>query len=259
MKKSERDFEMKHKNRSSQAHSKISLQRFEMGEARDVWERVGGVYQVRNGAQIVLMCVGREVGVSIYRWSSKLAVGQIFLPETGWTAPGRSGRLSWQTDWQTDLQVDHGWPDRLNHPLGRLNRPWHLWQPVCQSDWQTVGQRSEESETSWTAPQDQFNRSWPESLGEKTPAELPRGKFSWCMVKEVHSWSWVQLELRKLNSAEVQLSCSWRSSTQLKSSSAGKLSCSWRSSAAFQQEHSRFLKPNHGQPKNVKVIYGFQK
>lgn len=28
-------------------------------------------------------CMGREVGVSIYRWSSKLAVGQIFLPETG--------------------------------------------------------------------------------------------------------------------------------------------------------------------------------
>jgi hypothetical protein len=28
--------EMKHKNRISQTHSKISLQRFEMGEARDV-------------------------------------------------------------------------------------------------------------------------------------------------------------------------------------------------------------------------------
>jgi hypothetical protein len=28
--------EMKHKNCSSQTHSKISLQRFEMGEARDV-------------------------------------------------------------------------------------------------------------------------------------------------------------------------------------------------------------------------------
>jgi hypothetical protein len=28
--------EMKHKNRRSQTHSKISLQRFEMGEARDV-------------------------------------------------------------------------------------------------------------------------------------------------------------------------------------------------------------------------------
>jgi hypothetical protein len=36
MKKSKRDLEMKHKNHSFQTHSKISLQRFEMGEARDV-------------------------------------------------------------------------------------------------------------------------------------------------------------------------------------------------------------------------------
>jgi hypothetical protein len=35
MKKSKRDVE-DHKNQSSQTHSKISLQRFEMGEARDV-------------------------------------------------------------------------------------------------------------------------------------------------------------------------------------------------------------------------------
>jgi hypothetical protein len=56
MKKSKRDLEMKHKNRSSQAHSKISLQRFEMGEARDVCERVGGVLQVRNGVWVVLFC-----------------------------------------------------------------------------------------------------------------------------------------------------------------------------------------------------------
>jgi hypothetical protein len=83
MNKSKRDLEMKHKNRSSQTHSKISLQRFEMGEARDVCERVGGVLQVRNGVWVVLLCVGREVGVSIYRWSSKLAIGQIFLSETG--------------------------------------------------------------------------------------------------------------------------------------------------------------------------------
>lgn len=83
MKKSKRDLEMKHKNRSSQTHSKISLQRFEMGEARDVCEREGGVSWVRNGVQIVLTALGREVGGSIYRWSSKLAVGQIFLPETG--------------------------------------------------------------------------------------------------------------------------------------------------------------------------------
>jgi hypothetical protein len=56
MKKSKRGLEMKHKNHSSQTHSKISLQRFEMGEARDVWERVGGVLQVRNGVWVVLMC-----------------------------------------------------------------------------------------------------------------------------------------------------------------------------------------------------------
>jgi hypothetical protein len=54
--KSKRDLEMKHKNRSSQTHSKISLQRFEMGEARGVRERVRGVSQVRNGVQVVLYC-----------------------------------------------------------------------------------------------------------------------------------------------------------------------------------------------------------
>jgi hypothetical protein len=36
MEKSKRDLEMKHKNCSSQSHSKVFLQRFEMGEARDV-------------------------------------------------------------------------------------------------------------------------------------------------------------------------------------------------------------------------------
>jgi hypothetical protein len=44
---------------------------------------VGGVLQVRNGVWVMLLCVGREAGVSIYKWSSKLAVGQIFLSETG--------------------------------------------------------------------------------------------------------------------------------------------------------------------------------
>ena len=115
MKKSKRDLEMKHKNRSSQTHSKISLQRFEMGEARGVWERVGGVSQVRNGVQIVLTALGREVGGSIYRWSSKLAVWADF---SAW--------------------------DRLNRPLGRLNRPLTgqqtVCQSVCQSDWQTDAQ-----------------------------------------------------------------------------------------------------------------------
>jgi hypothetical protein len=56
MKKSKRDY--------SQTHSKISLQRFEMGEARDVCERVGGVSQVRNGVWVVLLC--GERGMSEY-------------------------------------------------------------------------------------------------------------------------------------------------------------------------------------------------
>jgi hypothetical protein len=42
--KSKRYLKMKHKNRNSQTHSKISLQRFEMGEARDVREREWEVF-----------------------------------------------------------------------------------------------------------------------------------------------------------------------------------------------------------------------
>jgi hypothetical protein len=60
MKKSKRDLEMKHKNRSSQTHSKISLQRFEMGEARGVCERVGGVSQVGNEVLCVLLYGGER-------------------------------------------------------------------------------------------------------------------------------------------------------------------------------------------------------
>jgi hypothetical protein len=83
------------------------------------------------------------------------------------------------------------------------------------------------------------------------------------MVREVHNWSWssagVESSTQLKSSSAEKLSCSWRSSSQLKLSSAGKLSCSWRSSAAFQQEHSRFLNPNHGQPNKVKVIFWFSK
>jgi hypothetical protein len=43
MKKSRRDLEMKHKNRSSQTHSKISLQRFEMG-GQEMCEREWEVF-----------------------------------------------------------------------------------------------------------------------------------------------------------------------------------------------------------------------
>jgi hypothetical protein len=133
MKKSKRDLEMKHKNRSSQTHWKISLQRFEMGEARDVRERVGGVLQVRNGVWVVLLCLGREIGVSIYRWSSKLVVGQIFLPETSWTAPRAvepplAGLAAcppvWLADWRADWPTDwSSWPTPVEPPRGAVEPP----------------------------------------------------------------------------------------------------------------------------------------
>jgi hypothetical protein len=44
MKKSKRYLEIKHKNCSFQTHSKISLQIFEMGEARDVCVREREVF-----------------------------------------------------------------------------------------------------------------------------------------------------------------------------------------------------------------------
>jgi hypothetical protein len=77
----------------------ISLQRFEMAEARGVCERVGVVSQVRNGVEVVLFFFRREVGVSIYRWGFKTSRWADFFGED------------------------------------RLNRPWSDCQPVCQSDW----------------------------------------------------------------------------------------------------------------------------
>ena len=43
--------------------------------------REGGVSWVRNGVQIVLTAMGREVGGSIYSWSSKLADGLVLAVE----------------------------------------------------------------------------------------------------------------------------------------------------------------------------------
>jgi hypothetical protein len=62
---------MKHTNRSSQTHSKISLQRFEMGEARDVCERVGGVSQVGIEFKSCSLLCGEESGRGIFRWGFK--------------------------------------------------------------------------------------------------------------------------------------------------------------------------------------------
>ena len=58
--------------------------------------------------------LGREVGVSIYRWGFKTSYWAEFFRE-----------------------------DRLNRPRGSLNRLWSDYQPVCQSEWQTTTQSSQ--------------------------------------------------------------------------------------------------------------------
>ena len=153
-----------------------------------------------------------------------------------------------------------------NHVENRLNRPLTGQQTVCQSDWQTDWQTDLQA---GQTGQDRLNRpltSWTgldQRVLERKPSSAALGQVQLGMVREVHSWSWssagVESSTQLKSSSAEKLSCSWRSSSQLKLSSAGKLSCSWRSSAVFQQEHSRFLNPNHGQPNNVNVIFGFQK
>jgi hypothetical protein len=143
--------------------------------------------------------------------AQKLAVWPGTPLKTGWTAPWQVSRLS--------ASLTARLIGRLTCRLVRLDRtswtaPWQLWWPDCQSDWQTAGPKSEGSETSWTAPQDQLSWSRPESLGEKTPAQLSGDKFSWCMVREVHSWSWSSAGVER-----AQLS--W-SPAQLKSSPAAE-------------------------------------
>jgi hypothetical protein len=111
-----------------------------------------------------------------------------------------------QTDWQTDLQAGQTGQDRLN----RLLTPLVTWLPIWLADCRS---EVKGSETSWAAPQDQFSWSRPESFGEKTPARLPGGKFSWVWSKRSTTEVEVQLELK------VQLS--W-SPAQLKSSAAAE-------------------------------------
>jgi hypothetical protein len=55
--------------------------------------------------------LGREVGVSIYRWGFKTSHWANFSEE-----------------------------NQLNHPRWRLNCHWSDCQLVCQSDWQTAAQ-----------------------------------------------------------------------------------------------------------------------
>jgi hypothetical protein len=82
MKKSKRDLEMKHKNCSSQTHSNISLQIKDLKwERQETCEREWKVFFKLEMEFGSCSYVGGEVGVSIYRWASKLAVWLILAVE----------------------------------------------------------------------------------------------------------------------------------------------------------------------------------
>jgi hypothetical protein len=67
---------------------------------------VGGVSQVRNGVQVVLLC-GERVGVSIYRWGSKTRrLAELFYAwpvqsPLGPVQPPRGRLTDCRLDWST--------------------------------------------------------------------------------------------------------------------------------------------------------------
>jgi hypothetical protein len=110
-----------------------------------------------------------------------------------------------QSDWQIAGQSDQIDLTLVEPALGgRFNDLGVSWQTDCRSDWADV------PVTGWTAPRDQFNQFWLESLGEKP-------QFNWFWLESF--------------TIEVEVQLSWKSSTQLKKfNSAEKSQLSWRGS-----------------------------
>ena len=121
-------------------------------------------------------------------------LGRLNRPLTGQQTVCQS---DWQTDWQTDLQAGQTGQDRLNRPPPRVVEP----PPDTPGDLTTslTGRlqiRSQRVRDQLSCPQDQFSWSRPESFGEKTPAQLPGGKFSWVWSKRSTAEVEFQLELK---------------------------------------------------------------
>jgi hypothetical protein len=136
-----------------------------MGEARGVWERVGGVSQVRWSPSHALVW-GREVGVSIYRWGSKTSRFWLFCTKTGWTGP-KTGWNGFQkavdtADWQKNVNsIKTGWTgfhqtenrlsDRLSWSKNQLTSFWIPAEPAWKLVEQVFEYQLNQPETSWTS------------------------------------------------------------------------------------------------------------
>jgi hypothetical protein len=108
---------MKHKTHSSQSHSKISLKFFEMEEARDMCERVGGVSEVRNGVWCTLLCGGERQGWVYIGGTPKLVV---------WLLCSNTAEPVLKTSWAGFLhnifESTHRLSSRLDQRENRLSR-----------------------------------------------------------------------------------------------------------------------------------------
>jgi hypothetical protein len=89
--------------------------------------------------------MGREVGVSICRWSFKTSRWADFPGEDrlnrprGWlNRPWSDCQPIWQSDWQAAGQSGQFDQNQLNCPRGAVEPPWQIWQHVCHSHWQTA-------------------------------------------------------------------------------------------------------------------------
>jgi hypothetical protein len=100
-----------------------------MGEARGVWERVGGVSQVRNGVQVVLFCwgerwewvyIGGAPKLAIFDFSAQKPVEPFFqkaahsflADRADWQKKVNSAKTGWtcfKTGWTCFHQTKTGW------------------------------------------------------------------------------------------------------------------------------------------------------
>jgi hypothetical protein len=170
-----------------------------------------------------------------YEWvyvggASKLVVGLIFPGRTGWTAHGLTVSLSASL---TSILLhslvnltEIGWtapgrPVSMSTSLtGKLLRSV---VKLTKTDWTALWGAVEPPMTDLSASLPVWLTDYWTVWAEGKPQfNWPGGRFNWCMVREVHSWSWSSTTVEKAQLHLKKLNCSWRSSTHLKFNSAEK-------------------------------------